>query len=43
MEMRVGLGAVLESFGDYTIDPDAVQWRDSMTLRGPLVLPVTRG
>lgn len=42
LEMRVGLGAVLESFGDYTIDPDAVRWKESMTLRGPTYLPVSR-
>ncbi len=43
LEMRVGLGAILESFGDYTIDTDAVEWKDSATLRGPMFLPVKRG
>ena len=40
MEMRVGLGAFIDAFGDYTIDTSRVEWKKSGTLRGPVVLPV---
>lgn len=40
MEMRIGLQTVLDTFGDYTIDPAAIEWKTSSTLRGPIVLPI---
>ncbi|MGI9616306.1 MAG: cytochrome P450 [Acidimicrobiales bacterium] len=40
MELRVALRAVIERFGDYTIDH--VDWRLSPTLRGPTTLTLTR-
>jgi cytochrome P450 len=40
LEMRVGLKAVLDAFGDYEVDLDAVEWRRSVALRGPTRLPV---
>ncbi len=43
METRIGLGAFIEAFGDYTIDPSTVEWKKSGALRGPIVLPVQRG
>lgn len=43
MEMRVALHAFLENFGDYTIDMDQVEWKQSIALRGPTKLPVHRG
>jgi hypothetical protein len=40
MEMRIGLGAFIDAFGDYTIDSERVEWKKSGALRGPVVLPV---
>jgi cytochrome P450 len=42
MEMRIGLGAFIDAFGDYTIDTSRVEWKKSGALRGPIVLPVRR-
>ncbi|MEQ8841203.1 MAG: cytochrome P450 [Acidimicrobiales bacterium] len=41
MQMRIGLRAFLERFGDYTIDESTVVWKAHPVLRGPVVLPVT--
>lgn len=41
-EMRIGLRTFVESFGDYTIDDDEIEWKRSLALRGPAVLPVQR-
>ena len=35
MELRAGLQAIVERFGDYTVDPDSLRWKQSATLRGP--------
>jgi cytochrome P450 len=43
MELRVGLRHFVDEFGDYTIDPDLVEWKEHMVLRGPITLPVRRG
>jgi len=43
LELRVGLRAYVEAMGDYTVDVDAIEWKQSVTLRGPIVLPVTPG
>ncbi len=40
LEMRVALPAILDAFGDYTIDDDATIWKQSSTLRGPMLLKV---
>jgi cytochrome P450 len=40
MELRVGLQALLAAAGDYTVDPEAVTWKRSATLRGPTRLPL---
>ncbi len=42
LEMRVGLKAMLDQFGDYEVDLKAVQWRRSTILRGPTRLPLKR-
>lgn len=42
MEVRVGLRAFLDDFGDYEIDPSEIVWKQSLTLRGPESLPVSR-
>lgn len=42
MEMRIGLQAFTAAFGDYTIDPRGVEWKQSIALRGPARLPVRR-
>lgn len=43
MELQVATPALLDALGDYTVDPDAVEWRPLITLRGPSRLPVTVG
>jgi len=40
LQMRIALQAVVETFGDYTVDLDAVTWRESLAFRGPTRLPV---
>lgn len=40
LELKVGLQCLLEAAGDYTVDPDAVVWKRSATLRGPSRLPI---
>lgn len=42
LEMRAAIPAFLDSFGDYAIDPDAVTWKQSNTLRGVARLTVQR-
>jgi cytochrome P450 len=42
LEMRIGLGAFVDAFGDYSVDLAAATWRESGALRGPTFLPVTR-
>ena len=42
MELRVGLRAFLDVFGDYTIRLDDVAWKQSLAFRGPTELNVTR-
>ena len=42
LEMRVAIPAFLESFGDYTVIPDSIEWKQSTTLRGPKALKVRR-
>ena len=32
----------LEAFGDYQLDPATTEWKRSLSVRGPTVLPVTR-
>lgn len=36
---RIGLQAFLDAYPDYAVDPDAVTWRSSATLRRPAVIP----
>lgn len=42
LEMSAAIPAFLDSFGDYSIDPDAVKWKQSNTLRGITRLPLQR-
>jgi len=42
MEMKISLRAFVEAFGDYTIDPDQIEWKQSIALRGPTRLPINR-
>lgn len=42
LELRVGLRAFLDAFDDYTIDTEAIRWKESVVIRGPLELPVDR-
>ncbi len=42
MELRVGLERFVERFGDYTVDPEEVEWKDHVVLRGPVHLPISR-
>ncbi|MEO1063308.1 MAG: cytochrome P450 [Actinomycetota bacterium] len=42
LEMRVGLPAFLDAFGDYDVADDDVEWKRSHTLRGPTKLVVQR-
>lgn len=38
MEIRKGLAALLDAFGDYSIDRSKTVWKQSLTLRGPIQL-----
>jgi cytochrome P450 len=40
MELRVGLSAFIEAFGEYSVDPTTIIWKPSGVLRGPIVLPL---
>ena len=44
LELQVGLKARLAGAGDYTVDPDQITWKRSVTVRGPsrlLLRPAT--
>jgi cytochrome P450 len=43
MELRVTLPAIVDAFGDYTIDPNDLAWKTSLAFRSPNRLPVRRG
>lgn len=43
MELRIGLQAFVELFGDYTVDRAKVGWIDNVVTRGPNYLPVRPG
>lgn len=43
IELRIGLQAVLDAFGDYTIDETQVTWKASLAFRSPTRLPIKRG
>jgi cytochrome P450 len=40
MELRVGLGAFIDAFGDYSIDQATITWKQSGALRGPTALHI---
>ncbi len=42
LELRVALPAIVDEFGDYTIDRADVTWKQLSTFRGPTRLRVTR-
>lgn len=42
-ELRKGLPRLLELLGDYQIVPGSVEWKQSVTLRGPIALKVRPG
>ncbi len=42
-ELRIGLRALVDALGDYTIDRDRIIWRRDMALRGPIQLYLTPG
>lgn len=42
-ELRIGLPRLLAALGDYVVDPAAVEWKQSITLRSPTRLPVQPG
>ncbi|MCU1400300.1 MAG: Cytochrome [Acidimicrobiales bacterium] len=42
MEMRVAIPAFLAAFGDYRVDPATAEWKRSLSVRGPTVLPIAR-
>ena len=42
LEMRVAIPAFLTAFGDYRVDPARTEWKRSLTVRGPTVLPIVR-
>ena len=41
METKVALAGLLERYPDYRVHRDGVQWKRSITLRGPAVLPIS--
>ncbi len=43
MEIRKGLERLLDAYGDYTINPADVEWKQSITLRGPSKLRIHAG
>jgi len=43
LELRTGLEAIIDEFGDYTINNDDITWRTSLAFRSPTRLPITRG
>lgn len=42
-EARIVLPKVCRAFRDHRVDLDRVEWKRSMTLRGPIAVPMTRG
>jgi cytochrome P450 len=42
MELRIAVPAFLEAFGDYRLNPATTEWKRSLSMRGPTVLPITR-
>ena len=42
LELRVAIPAFLEAFGDYEVNPATTKWKRSLSVRGPMVLPITR-
>ncbi len=40
LELRCALPAIVDAFGDYTIDRDRVVWKTSLALRGPTHLVI---
>jgi pimeloyl-[acyl-carrier protein] synthase len=43
LELKVALPAFLAAFGEYQIDPDTIQWNQSLGIKGPTVLRITHG
>jgi cytochrome P450 len=43
LELRVGMNAFLDHFGEYTIDESSIEWRRTLAVRGPLKMIVTPG
>lgn len=41
MELQKGLTRLLDLLGDYSVDHDNVIWKPSITLRGPLSIPLS--
>jgi len=42
LELRIALPAILEAFGDLTVDAEAVRWKQSLAFRTPTSLPLRR-
>jgi cytochrome P450 len=42
LELRVALPAIVEAFGDFTVDPDDITWKTSLAFRSPTRLPLHR-
>ena len=42
MELRAAIEAVLERYGEYTIDDSAIEWREALMARAPETVPVRR-
>ncbi len=41
LELRIALPVLLDTLGDYTIDPARTVWKRSFALRGPTSLPLS--
>ncbi len=42
-ELRVGMRAFLDHFGEYTVDESSIEWRRNLAIRGPLSMMVSPG
>lgn len=42
LELRIALPAIVEEFGDYTIDDEQIEWKQLSTFRGPTTLRIER-
>ncbi len=42
LELHIGLKAILDAFGDYTIDETRITWKASLAFRGPTHLRIKR-